>query len=698
MQPDRRTFLKSSALLAAALPLARSTAHAAPARPGTTAATPSPHRGVLFDRADVARIRANLELPRLAAMRAQILESDLAADRRFLERELRLNNHVTDMARAREILERTSFAYALYEDQAQLAMARLALDRILQYERWDYFLEAGRYTIGLQRAPEASIAVVCALDWLGDALPAAVRTEAEHQLATKGAPACYLTLYGMKYPDRVRGWGFDPAENFPAQIDFRRWPLILNTNNLKIIPTCGLGLAAIWLQGRHPEAAKWLDMARQSARAFATIYGLDGSYDEGVGYWGYTTLHLALFAEVLRRRLGIDETNLIDYPGTARFALVMTMPTLGAPFINPNEGKEYNFVPKGVIDPALDLVNFGDSGIGVDVSVAPWIGDNADDPVCHYIARHTGGIKHLPGVVWYRPDAPTRPPEPALLDVRFTNDWVISRTGWTAQDTVVAFRSGGPANHEHADRNSVIFKAHGERLFHDPFKAGYDPKGPRWLLRQTEAHTALLIGGRGHQYHEGQEGTNSSWAEARITHYATGDGWMVAVSDATTAYEMVNEAARLVERTVVFVKPDILLLLDRVTLDPAHAAAVQVRFQVNNEDGHGESSVDGTSFRIRRPHASLLATVHSPATVQVRASQLALPAEEGVYPYLEATSASAAEHELLTACVASPTGTQPAPLRVQRQGNGWRVTGRHRDRAVDVTLVVSDGRVNVTVA
>jgi hypothetical protein len=286
-----------------------------------------------------------------------------------------------------------------------------------------------------------------------------------------------------------------------------------------------------------------------------------------------------------------------------------------------------------------------------------------------------------------------------LLDVRFTNDWVVSRTGWTAPDTVVAFRSGGPSNHEHADRNSVIFKAHGERLFHDPLKAGYDPKGVRWLLRQTEAHTAVLIDGRGHQYHDGREGTNSSWAQARITHHATGAGWMVATSDGTEAYQLVNDAVRRVERTVVFVKPDILLLFDRVSLDPAKAAAVQLRFQVNNEDGHGQSTAEGTAFRIRRPHASLLATVHSPAALTVRTGQLALPPEEGNYPFVEVAAPAAAEHEVLTACVASPTGeAEGEPLSLQRLREGSRVTGRHRGRAVDVTLAVTNGQLEVTVA
>ncbi len=702
MFTSRRQFLQTTTLLGAAWPLTRLSALGASA-PAPSTSTASPHlgtskAGLLFDAADIPRIRANLDRPRFAAMRQSMLEADLAADRKFLEEELRLNNHVTDQSRARAILERTAFAYVLFGDTAQRDLAKLALRRLLDYPKWDYFLEGGQHVIGIQRASEACIAVACALDWLGDALTAQERSEAEEALATKGAPACYRTLYGMKYPDRVRGWSLDPEENFPAQMDLSRWPLILNTNNLKVIPLCGLGFAALWLHGRHPETEKWLDMARQSARAFSTIFGLDGSYDEGLGYWGYTKLHLVLFAEALQRRTGIDETQLIDYPATARFALAMTMPTLGAPFVNPNERAAYNFVPKGIIDPAHDLVNFGDSGVGADVTAVPWIAERHNDPVCRTIANEIGAIKHLHGAIWYRNEGPSAPPEPELLDVRFTNDWVISRTGWTARDCVVAFRSGGPANHEHADRNSVIFKAHGERLFHDPFKAGYDPKGPRWLLRQTEAHTALLIGRRGHQYHKGEEGTNSSWAEAKIIHHGTGPGWMVAVSDATEAYQLVNDKVKFVERTLAYLKPDLLLILDRVQLAPGASAAVQARFQVNNEDGHGRASVEGTTFRIERPHAHLLATVHGAQAPKVRASKLNLPEEEGEYPYVEVESASGLEHNLLTIAAAAPAGEALAPLSVTPQNGGWAVTGTHRGRPVNVRIELGEERPRVSIS
>jgi hypothetical protein len=685
---SRRSFLKASATLAVALPLSRPKVSAAETAilPNSATTTANTKRGLFFDADDLPSIRANLEQPRFAEVRKQLFEIDHEAERKFLRHELRLNNHVTDFARARILLEHTALAFALTGDAAQLETAQLALSRILEYKRWDYFLEGGQHTIGIQRASEGTIAVCCALDWLGNQLSPSVIAEAEHQLATKGAPACYLTLYGMKYPDRVRGWSFDPEENFPVKIDFRRWPLILNATNLKIIPTAALGMAAVWLHGRHPEAEKWLQMSRQSAHAFSVMYGSDGSYDEGVGYWGYTTMHLAMLAEILHRRLGIDDRKLINYPGTIRYALCMAMPTSGEIFTNPNESKVYNAVPKGALDPSLDLVNFGDGGTAIDVSVATWVARQTSDPLSQHVALNTGVLRHYHAALWHRPtSASPAPPGAELLDVRMSNDWVVSRTGWKAEDSVVAFRSGGPANHEHADRNSVLFKAYGERLFNDPFKAAYDPKNPRWLLRLTEAHTSVLINGRGHQYHDGSEGTNSSWASARIVAFQTVSNGMIATSDATEAYQLVNDAVQQVERTLVFLKPDVLLILDRVTL--AMAQPVQLRFQVFNDDGRGSATANGTAFRIQRPFAVLQATVHSKdGAVVCAVGKLNMPATEGEFPFIEATSAATNTHEILTVCTSSPKSETPAILQVRHENDAWRVMGTHRNRAISATL------------
>ena len=615
---------------------------------------------------------------------------DVAGETRFLREELSLRDHIQHMLRARTIVENASFAYAVSGEQRFLELARMAVGRMLEYERWDYFLEAGEQVIGLQRAPEATIAMLCALDWLGDALEPEVRAEVERQITIKGAPACYLTLFGMKYPDHVRGWGMDPDENFPFKTDYSRWPLILNATNLKVIHTCALGMAGAWFSGRHPEARKWLEMARQSARAFSTMYGLDGSYDEGVGYWGYTTLHLVMLAEVLQRSLGIDERALIDYRGTIRFALGMTMPTQGEPYVNPYEPKEYNAVPKGAIDPKADIVNFGDSGLGVDTTCAAWVSLVHDDPVAAHAAQHIGTLTHLPAAFWFRPDANGQAPGRNLHDQHFSNDWVVSRTGFGAEDSVVAFRSGGPSNHEHADRNSVLFKAYGERLFHDPFKAAYVPTHPRWQLRLGPAHTALLIDGKGHQYHDGSEGTNASWASARITHYAAHGSTTFAVSDATEAYSLVMPEVAFVERAIVFSKPDVLVVIDRVRIHSGTTRPVQARFQVMNEDGLGTARTTATGFEIGRPFATLAATVRGSEALTVKLDKHPLPQTEGVYPFLEVASPAADTHVIVTACTAAPKGGRHGALAIELDGPLVRVTGSHGGRGLDLRVRMTE--------
>lgn len=695
MNPTRRSFLKTAAALTATLPLARLPLRADDTSTADPAAAPRTG-GLLFDPTELPRIRANLELPRLADLRKALKHHDVAASTKFLREQLRLNNHVADFLRAWQILQDTAFAHVVWGDPAHLEVALLALRRLCDYKRWDYFLEGGKYTIGLQRAPEATIACCYALDWLGDKVPADLRAAVEDKIANEGAPACYRTLYGMKYPDRVRGWGFDPEDDYQFRFDLSRWPLILNSTNLKIIPTCGLGLAAVWFHGRHPEARKWLELSRQSARAFATMYGDDGSYDEGVGYWGYTTSHLAMVAEAIYRRLGLDDRHLINYPGTIRYALAMAMPCGGEPIPDPNQHTAYNATPKYTYQPALDLVNFCDAGGGMDVSIAAWVAHTNNDPLSQHVAANVGKMGMLQAAVWYRADAGAQAPGPEQHDIRLSNDWVISRTGWKPEDTVVAFRSGGPANHEHADRNSVILKAHGERLFHDPFKAGYSATLPRWLLRQTEAHTAVLIDGKGHQYHDGREGTNASWAEANVLDFRTGPGWMLATSDATPAYALVLPDTVRVLRTVVLLKPEVLLLLDHVELKSA--APVQLRFQIFNDDKKASASVDGPAFRIARPLASARGTVAAAGAFTVAPGRLALPEAEGIFPFVQVESAAATRHTLLTATTVAPTGATHGDLALAPISGGWQITGQHRGRTIRATLALgADGLPRLTV-
>jgi hypothetical protein len=619
---------------------------------------------MLFDKADIPRIRDTFKLPRFAGYWKSLVDADLEADKKFLRTEVRLNNHAVDFLKVRQILERTSFAYTIGGDKRQLDVALMAIAKMLEYKKWDYFLEGGEFTIGLQRAPEATIAMSFALEWLNEDLSDDLKKEMVKQIGEKGAPACYRTLYGMKYPDRVRGWKFDPESDYPYPVDMKRWPLILNSTNLKVIPICGLGVAACLLYDKHPQAKQWLNLAISSAKAFAPMFGTDGCYDEGVSYWGYTALHITMFLEVMYRTLGIDERNLINFPGTIRYALQMSMPTIG----NPD-----------------DCVNFGDASVVGDVSVAAWVGRKYRDPIAQYVTTSVSEIKTHYGALWYDPSVEVKTPGPDLYDVRFTNDIVVSHTGWDAESSVVALRSGGPANHEHADRNSVIFKAYGERLLHDPLHAAYPYTLPHWVLRLTQAHTAVLIDGKGHQYHDGHEGTNASWAEAYVVQYKPSPRDLVVTSDATDAYRLVIPDVKLVRRTVIFLKPDILLLFDRVRLG-TKKLKVQVRYQVFNDDKQGVLRTGETGFVIERPHASLQGTIVASTPFAMRSGVHPIPKDIGVYPYIEAEASESLDHRILTICTAQSAGKAQGKVTHTEAGSVWTVKIEHNGQLKTVQL------------
>lgn len=657
---SRRDFLNRTALVAAGLSLGswKSLDHGL--RTPSSAAS-----GLLFDESDLARMRETVKHPTFAPYWQMLAGADLDADTKFLRDELKLTSHVYDMARARVILERTSFAYVISQDKKQFEVAKLAIEKILQYPKWDYFYEGGEFSIGLQRAPEATIAMSFALDWLGKELSPKLKAEMERQIGEKGAPACYRTLWGMLHPDRVRGWSLDINSDYRYRgtIDLSRWPIILNSTNLKVIPIAGLGIAGCLLAGKHPQANRWRDLAIQSARAFAPMFGTDGSYEEGVSYWGYTALHLALFAEVLYRQQGTDIRSLIDFPGTVRYGLQMSMPTIGKP---------------------RDCVNFSDASVIGDTSVAAWVARNHKDRISQFVVTQVGEISSHYAIVWFDPTVVPQTPGPELHDARFAIDWVVSRTGWDEASTVVAMRSGLPANHEHADRNSIILKSRGERLFHDPFKASYSYTEPDWLLRKTEAHTAVLINGKGHQYHDGKEGTNSSWAEARITEYKAGDGYVVVASDASEAYRLVTPSVEHVHRTLVFLKPDVVIIADDVKLK--EAGTMQARFQIFNEDGKGKGTALKSGFRIERPNASVVAVVQSSGKSAVKVSRLDLPEKIGVFPFVEVESGASTDHRIITMCSLGAPGARGIDFQAKRDKDTWTISGRQGTKSFRVVL------------
>lgn len=451
----------------------------------------------------------------------------------------------------------------------------------------------------------------------------------------------------------------------------------------------GLGLAALALGDRDSRSKEWLDTAVDSAYSGFDLFSEGGSYFEGLSYASYAMRLLLQFCEAHYRVNGtVNWTNAVNWSGFVENVAAM------------QAGSKADGTP--------DVVNFSDASASIHPCVGSWIRERTGNPLAQYAAKNFGAPGYFLDFLWYRPLESSRPPREVLKNYHDDLDWIICRSGWEADDAVLAFRSGDPANHEHADRNSFLYKIYGERLLNDHFGAAYERRDPKWTLRMTKAHNAVLIGGRGHQYHEGEEGVNEGQAEAEVVKFVDEGERVWWCSDATHAYQLVNENVSKVLRTVVFAKPNIIVVLDQVDLKSV-AEEVEIRFFPDNRDEQAGVEVEESGFSITRPKASLHSHVASSSTLLLSSSKLdpiedflskesvddkragEIRYEFGNYPFVRVRSSSAKEHAIVTVLVAQSHDVVGRPaIDLNLNKNGWRFSVNGVEGFIDTTGVIPD--------
>jgi len=630
---------------------------------------------LFFSPGEVARIRATAASPMLAPTLDEWAVEGLASTRAAIEKVAQTGEKIRDLAAALDGLTRQGVLHLVDPTPRREALLLDGIDVFHELEVWDYFL-AGDTPMGIQRASATTERMLFLREVLSEDLGAQREARLLSDIAEKGCAPCAVTLTGMENPDSARNWRMDDQHAAYLDIDMTRWPEILGANNLRAAPMSALGIGALALQGHDDRADEWLDQAIRNARICLGFFDPDGTYFEGVSYADYTLRSLFAFLDAHQRAdpsvRWADEINL---SGMVRFALAM------------QAGRQEDGTP--------DVVNFSDARGSTSYCVPAWVARQLEGTpeagVAQFAVERTSRPGSFYDVLWTDPDRELAFPPEDYKNVRCDNDWVLCRTGWAADDSVLGFRSGGPANHEHADRNSFMFKAYGERLLTDIHGAAYDWRQPKWLLRQTEAHNAVLIDGKGHQYHNGEEGTNESLAESEILHFEPSraeDGservWWC--SDATQAYALVNDAVQRVRRTVLFAKPDVVVVLDQIQATAPVSASV--RWFPDNRDEAATLRTRGTSFSIQRPNASLHGWTAARSDLTLASDQLDLDAEWGVYPYLEATSATARQHEIVTVLVARPKGATDSPeVEITPGAAGWRIAAG--DVRANIQIIVN---------
>ncbi|MDQ8188412.1 heparinase II/III family protein [Pelagicoccus sp. SDUM812002] len=620
---------------------------------------------LFFDKADVPRIRANARSVLLGSKFEEWAAASPQSIASAWETFATTGNISGDLGTFWAEMEHSAVVHIVEPTEERRDALLAGFENAVALPKWDYLMD-GEETIGLMRAAMAVSRLLFVREALGDDFSDDLNERFLDSLAEKGAGPCFRMIRGMNDPEGVVGWHNDPEHPKINDFNMENWPTFLGGTNLRATSTMGLGMAALALNGRDSRSKGWLDTAVESAHSVFSQFTASGNYFEGLSYSAYAMRLLLPFCEAHHRVLGtIDWTDAINWAG-----YVDDVATMQA-------GEKADGTP--------DVVNFSDASSSIHPCVGSWIQARTGNPVAQYAAEHFAAPGYFLDFLWYRPDEHSEPPREALKNVCNDLDWVICRSGWEAGDAVLAFRSGNPANHEHADRNSFLYKVYGERLLNDPFGAAYDRRDPKWTLRLTKAHNAVLIGGRGHQYHEGEEGVNAGAANAEIVSFVDEGERVWWSSDATHAYRLANQNVSKVMRTVFFFKPNVMVVFDQVDLQRVEES-VEIRYFPDNRDGMASVSKKGAQFELKRPQATLYGAFAANTPLSVRKEKIdfsedlvagvTLNGSEnlGEYPFVRAHSSRAKRHELCTVMVAEKTGGEEAPtIDIRQRGHRWHL-------------------------
>ena len=636
---SRRDFMKLSAAASLSLYSGNISALASPVKDQLA-------HSLLFDADALPRMRQLFQDdPRFAFLRESLISIDREAERRFLKSEVRYNDQLYDVMRLFRTAEKVAFLYLMTGDEDAADLAAEYVRTLLRFPRWDFYMETGGHVIGIQRASGSTISISLVSDWLGDRITNEERKEWFRVMGERGCEPCYLSLKCIRYPETTVGWYLDPESTYfehrpGARTDLSRRPEITQTTNLRAIPACALAFGTVVISsflGKSKDTERWMEMATHGLAAFRDIFSPDGSYHEGLSYANYTADHIASAVTLLERSGYTELGDIVNWQGYMDYVLQFSCPTINDPYGIVNFGDNGN--PQS-----------GEKGSVTRTAVPFWVARRNKNETAQWIGNHLTGDNNHWSLIWHDPAIREQAPKGGNQLWHSDLDWIVTRTGFTADDLVVAMRSGHPANHEHADRNSVIVKCYGEQLVTDPNRPPYSFSDPAWIMRLTQAHSAVLIDGRGHQYHNGVEGTNASNAHARIVHKKEGEDYALWISDATLAYRLVDTGIKSVARAVlVFYDAPALVIVDRVRTwyEPS---SVQARFFGYNWDGHFKHRVMDKGFRMIRPGAELAAKIYCVNPVTVSAGKLDIPEERAQrHPYIEVDAEAAMETTLVTA-------------------------------------------------
>jgi len=339
---------------------------------------------------------------------------------------------------------------------------------------------------------------------------------------------------------------------------------------------CGeMGVALLAILEDYPEWKETLSLAIEGVIASLDAQGKDGSYPEGVGYWGYGVGQAGWLAAALK--------------GVSKGALDL----FAHPYLKITGDWVLHFAtPDGGV--------FGFEDGSHEGRPNPWLVAllareyrRPDYQSLAFEAHNTSLLAFL----FYDLTLKPRPLHGKTAAYFPDIETVACRSDWSDRATFFGLHAGKTTvNHSHLDIGTFILSGRGERLASDPGVWPYDvgslffnSAGPRWdyEANATVGHNTILVDGQGQVYDAKAEG------KILATHF--GEEADTIVCDASAAY---GGKLHQFIRYAAFLKPDIVVLVDDLKANDQSQFAWLLH-------PTGEAKLDGTRWHLTKGRAAL---------------------------------------------------------------------------------------------
>lgn len=377
---------------------------------------------------------------------------------------------------------------------------------------------------------------------------------------------------------------------------------------------CGLSAAGLALFDEVEQARLWVGLASDKFRRTMDALGPDGASHEGVGYWEYGAEYMLKFMDLAKELLGVDLYDRAWWRNTAQYCQYLSLPV--STWTRSNCIVDLADCPRGHwYGPDYLLRHL--AGRYRD-GHAQWLAEqvdkaNVDSPGARWL-----------NLIWYDPAVQSVMPQGLPTLHHFEDMGIVSaRTGWDGRENLLVFKCGPFIGHKavdefsydpggghvHPDVGHFVLFGNGQWLIRDD---GYQDK---W----TDQHNTLLIDGVG-QLGEGRtwlDGTGylSTKAHPRILHASSSAELDHIAGDVTAAYPKRAGLERFV-RHLLFVKPDVLIVVDDIVVD--RSRDLELRLHTESSDG----KPDDKAFLVTGRQAILRVDPLTPDNVKMEAASL----------------------------------------------------------------------------